>query len=486
MRITSPGGVLGQDEGSTVTASGILNFVGAGVTVTNVGGVLTITIPGGGGSSVPVENEGVEITAAVDLFDFVGAGVHATASGDSVTITVPGGVVDILANRPAAAAANQGMVFYASDVDLLYISDGSTWTTAVLDHGTGLTGLSDDDHPQYVLRSILTTRGDLFTRDGSAIIRLGIGASGRYLRSDGTDPSWAVLSADDVAAGTLSNDRLDADLKAIGNLTRTRGDLIVGGASDWVDLAVGASGRYLRSDGTDPAWSTIQNADLDADLAAIGNLTRTRGDLIVGGASDWVDLAVGANRRALLSDGTDPFWGKVPYVAYIDDGAANITNSAVLTTILDAAPTLQFAAVGDMILFRCVFKFLNNSGANQTLNIQTSFLGSTFMNVTTGNLTSNASYHAVAIVGWLQVRVIGGAAADNIAVGGFCTVGSASVNPWDTAQALTSQFVGGMSTGPATNTSGTFDIKATGSTGTATTTIVPYGTQIIYIPGATT
>lgn len=93
-----------------------------------------------GGASVPVDNEGVQLTSTVDSFDFVGHGVHATASGDSVTVTIPGAVPDILANRPAAAAANDGMVFYATDVDLAYISNGATWTTLTFDAATALTG----------------------------------------------------------------------------------------------------------------------------------------------------------------------------------------------------------------------------------------------------------------------------------------------------------------------------------------------------------
>ncbi len=44
--------------------------------------------------------------------------------------------------------------------------------------------------------------------------------------------------------------------------TTTRGDLIVRGASVDQRLAVGASGRYLRSDGTDPGWSTIPSTDM--------------------------------------------------------------------------------------------------------------------------------------------------------------------------------------------------------------------------------
>jgi hypothetical protein len=60
------------------------------------------------------------------------------------------------------------------------------------DHGA-LTGLGDDDHTQYVLRSILTTDGDVFVRSGGAIARLGIGSDGQFLKVVGGAPVWAAV-----------------------------------------------------------------------------------------------------------------------------------------------------------------------------------------------------------------------------------------------------------------------------------------------------
>ena len=54
----------------------------------------------------------------------------------------------------------------------------------------------------------------------------------------------------------------------------------------------------------------------DADLTAIAALVRTRGDLIVGGATDWTDLALGTNTQVLTSNGTDAVWA-VPIVSKI-------------------------------------------------------------------------------------------------------------------------------------------------------------------------
>lgn len=55
-------------------------------------------------------------------------------------------------------------------------------------------------------------------------------------------------------------------------ITTTRGDIVVRGASANQRLAVGASGTVLRSDGTDPAWTTIYSVKdyVNAPDAAIG------------------------------------------------------------------------------------------------------------------------------------------------------------------------------------------------------------------------
>jgi hypothetical protein len=84
------------DEGTPLTAAVTnLNFVGAGVTATAVGSVVTVTIPGGGGGgSVSIQDEGSQVSAAATTINFVGAGVTAAGPGGTVTVTIP---------RPAAA-----------------------------------------------------------------------------------------------------------------------------------------------------------------------------------------------------------------------------------------------------------------------------------------------------------------------------------------------------------------------------------------------
>lgn len=66
---------------------------------------------------------------------------------------------DTFANRPDATTVEAGTLFWATDTNVLYRSDGATWSSlsaGTIDHGT-LTGLGDDDHPQYTTAAEVAT-----------------------------------------------------------------------------------------------------------------------------------------------------------------------------------------------------------------------------------------------------------------------------------------------------------------------------------------
>ena len=46
----------------------------------------------GGGNEITVKEEGSSISTAAESFDFVGSGVTATNSGNDITVTIPGGI----------------------------------------------------------------------------------------------------------------------------------------------------------------------------------------------------------------------------------------------------------------------------------------------------------------------------------------------------------------------------------------------------------
>lgn len=81
------GSIPTQDEGTTIVQTpSKLNFVGAGVDVTAVGGdTSTITIPSG---ATPVQEEGSEILAIPSAINFVGTGVTAVDVSGVAEVTI--------------------------------------------------------------------------------------------------------------------------------------------------------------------------------------------------------------------------------------------------------------------------------------------------------------------------------------------------------------------------------------------------------------
>lgn len=140
-------------------------------------------------------------------------------------------------------------------------------TATATDHGA-LGGLEDDDHPQYVLRSILTTDGDLFVRAGGAVARLAVGSEGQVLKVVSGAPAWAAESGggagtDDQTAAEVPYTNTDSwvtgtDVQAA--LDELSGELLV------VDTFTDADGTEISAHTPDidvvgGGWSVVSMFD---------------------------------------------------------------------------------------------------------------------------------------------------------------------------------------------------------------------------------
>lgn len=160
--------------------------------------------------------------------------------------------------------------------------------------------------------TLLTTRGDLLTRDATGLIRLGIGASGRYLRSNGTDPSWSALAASDLTYSGLT------------------------------------AGQYLRASGaTAAAFAALQFADLTYSGLTAGQVLKATG----ASAASFSALAAGdiaSGQVALARGGTNAdlsATGGTGQVLKQTSAGGNVTVAALVAADLPAATVSAQGAV---------------------------------------------------------------------------------------------------------------------------------------------
>jgi hypothetical protein len=130
--------------------------------------------------------------------------------------------------------------------------------------------------------------------------------------NEGSDPSLITTIGDLIQGGASGVAERLASV--------ARGDILRRGASKWEIVALGANGKVLMSDGTDVVWA------LPSDLAIT---SQAQGDIIFFDGTNWVRLAPGTSGQFLKTLGAtaDPAWatvsvgGKVLQVVNTQTGA---------------------------------------------------------------------------------------------------------------------------------------------------------------------
>jgi hypothetical protein len=283
-----------EDEGVVIdAAASSINFVGAGVTVTDEAGKPTVTIPGGGGS-LAVSEEGVAVVATTTNINFV---------GDSVTVTDVGGVATVTIATPTTSLYS---AFDAADL---------TNVQPVLGGG-------------MILRNSAYTGPAIRVADNLSTDEVDVpfDAFGRV--------SGARPYGDDTRLITVydqwGTDDMTA-LKAVG-ITLVEEDAASGFYTWQIDFGTSTDGLFTASTGADnPPWEQAN------PLWALGHQRVTNGGLvnIHGAGSNGNFMGIG-----VWQEGADLHWRV--------DGS-NSGDWTITDWVLDSPSSQNFArAIGDM------------------------------------------------------------------------------------------------------------------------------------------
>ena len=145
--------------------------------------------------------------------------------------------------------------------------------------------------------------------------QIALGTSGQILTSNGAGSVASFQAAATQTSALLSTTHTDTAASAV-----TRGDIIVGiGVSPaWDDLALGASGKMLRSDGTDLLYSTFTIPDTFAS----GSMP------YASSANVLAALAIGTVGKIIRSDGSIPAYSTLTIPDTISDNLILYATSA--------------------------------------------------------------------------------------------------------------------------------------------------------------
>jgi hypothetical protein len=172
-------------------------------------GAAWVVVTGGGvGGAVPVQDEGTTVVASPTAINFVGAGVNVTNSGGVATVTIPGGGGgggSSLTRATFIGGQSESSVIFVDDTGLRLTAEGSGGAarTARCAYTRGLGG-------KWYFEALVTARGD----SGVNTPAIGICQSAHNATEMGAggavstgNASWAMLSN---GSGKYHNGNIDS------------------------------------------------------------------------------------------------------------------------------------------------------------------------------------------------------------------------------------------------------------------------------------
>lgn len=329
------------------------------------------------GETILILNNTYSLSALVDIDKailVIGQGPGATlqsdaglAAGPLVQITASGGQIHNVTIAQGTGTPDYGVLIDAALTGVVVANVVTSGTFSTADISDGSSSLITSS--ELIRGQNMTLANPLPITSGgtgqatanaafNALAPSQAAASGKYLKSDGTDASWDAL---DISTADITGTLPIAN----GGSGQTTANAAL---NAFLPSQAAASGKYLKSNGTDTAWDQIDisSADVTGTLpitsggtgqttanAALNALlpdqtgnsgkvlstdatdtswinvatdpTTTRGDLIRRGAAALERFAAVTDNRVVRGDGTDVVLGQIDDTGFFTSGAAATT-----------------------------------------------------------------------------------------------------------------------------------------------------------------
>lgn len=283
IQVSIPGqvAITAADEGIEIDDDvRSLNFTGAGVTATSdASGNITIDVPGAPAPTpIVAQDEGIEVEDDVLTFNFVGDGVTATSVDGVVTVTIPGGGGGLTYFEDA-----QRTQIFGADPEPTQITELRSLPQLAVEHGlVGIDLNSDFANNHKNGFAVLANAFNGATRNGSRSIQITTGFSTARATGNGA-VAISASEVDTLASGSNSI--------AIGPAISSGANSVAIGGADATDLDAVAIGNTASASGSQSVAIGVAGASA-VDGVAVGKGTNARA------AVGSVDGAVAIGRSA--------------------------------------------------------------------------------------------------------------------------------------------------------------------------------------------
>lgn len=280
---TAPSGQYLRGDGTNFIAAAIQD-ADIPATLVRTSRTISTTSPLSGGGDLSADRA-LSIVANGISDTLLRQGAALSVMGRSANST--GDVADIIAGTDAHVLRRSGTTLgfgTIGDASITALAWGKLTGIPTTLSGYGITDAQPLDADLTEIAAVSNVRGDiLITNPGPTWTRLGIGGSGTFLRSNGTDPSWTAISASD----------LPGSFAGFANPTGTIG----------LTANNGTAATAMRSDATPALSQAIVPTWTGLHKFAAG-MTITGGSSATG--SIWYDVNHGLNLRGATA-GTNDF-----------------------------------------------------------------------------------------------------------------------------------------------------------------------------------
>ena len=248
--------------------------------------------------------------------------------------------------QPAANSVAEGAIYYVTDENLTERSDGSSWQTyndasgASTDHGL-LTGLSDDDHPQYLLASAAGSRAEFANFYDSVDANL-------------TQEPWEF-----ILPGTGISVTIEGDSGSAVRLAVDSSVVVTQDNANWVDLTDGgATTLHTHSGGSyDSTVPSSQSDFVEAD-DTVEDVT----DLIYAGSNITITELGTRGAISIASSGGTGALGDCLDIQFIRKAADETVTSS--TTLQNDDDFTQAIGASEVWEFEFVLSVRSHTGAD--------------------------------------------------------------------------------------------------------------------------